>query len=103
MASVAAHDPWVKMGESPWDGHHPPMYVAWHIRTSEGESATSFNKNVHNYVFHQESSTTVVPLYLAATRSAKHICPMAFRDLEDDLPIYISSNRRVRLEHTQLA
>lgn len=103
MASVAAHDPWVNSEEASWDGHHPPQYVAWHIRTSEGESATSFNKNVHNYVFHQERSTTVVPLYLAATNSARRLCPRAFQGLEGDLPVYISSNRRVVFYHAQLS
>ena len=79
----------------PWEGHQPPQYVAWHVRTSEGESTTSFNKNVHLHVFHKESPTTVVPLYVAAMKKAEKLCPWAVVPEKEGTPIYISSNRQV--------
>lgn len=103
MESMAVHDPWVTDESASQSGHRPTKYAAWHIRTSDGESAKSFKPGKHRYVFDQESSTTVFPLFLAATKSAEDDCTSGNPGDEHGTPIYVSSNRRAWRQHISLA
>ncbi|CAN0267678.1 unnamed protein product, partial [Hapterophycus canaliculatus] len=88
MESLAANSPWAQP-----DGGRKD-YVAWHIRTSDGESARSFKPNVHTYIFHGQSSSDVCPLYLTATAEAEEACRQLFPGGVQDMPIFISSNSK---------
>ena len=94
MESMAAANPWIANSESSRGDHHPMKYVAWHIRTSHGETAVSFKTDVHKYIFHGERSETISLRFLAATKAAEDGCPVRFPGGENDTLIYISSNRR---------
>eukprot|EP00904_Undaria_pinnatifida_P003340 jgi/Undpi1/13006/HiC_scaffold_7.g02670.m1 len=66
MSSLQEHSPWgMVMGDAGMH-HHPTEYIAWHIRTSEGETATSYDPKVHPHVL-EEPASAVCPAYLAAT------------------------------------
>eukprot|EP00752_Nemacystus_decipiens_P012206 g10821.t1 len=94
VQSMAAQNPWAaNQGTTP-DDYHPMKYVAWHIRTSDGESASSFNADLHKYVFHGQRSDNVSSLYLAATKSAEDECPSVYPGSERGTPVYISSNSK---------
>lgn len=95
MQSMAAHRAWVATndGAPRDDDYHPTKYVAWHIRTSDGETARSYNSDVHRYIFNGQGSETILPLFLTATKVAEDECPSVFPGGEHDTPIYISSNR----------
>ncbi|CAM9261505.1 unnamed protein product [Ectocarpus sp. 13 AM-2016] len=90
MASLEAHNPWTSHGFGP----RPKDYVAWHIRTSDGESKMSFLPDVHRYIFHGQSSTTVFPIFQSATDAAKNMCPRVFHEDVPMTPVYISSNSK---------
>lgn len=91
---MAAHSPWENAGAA-WGTTASSVYVGWHIRTSEGESARSFDPNVNRYIFHGQPSSTVFPLYLSAMDEAAGRCPEMLPGGIRDMPVYISSNRRV--------
>lgn len=70
------------------------MYNAWHIRTSDGESEGSFRPDKHtSYIFHNQASTRICPLYLSTVEALTTACPDLFAENGLDVPIYISSNR----------
>ncbi|CAN0245335.1 unnamed protein product [Scytosiphon promiscuus] len=88
MRSLEASSPWADHDSRPQD------YVAWHIRTSDGESARSFKPDVHTYIFNGQSSADVCPLYLAATVAAEEACRDLFPGGVQAMPIFISSNSK---------
>ncbi|CAN0352336.1 unnamed protein product [Ectocarpus sp. 6 AP-2014] len=90
MASLRAHNPWTPSGFGPL----PKDYVAWHIRTSDGESKEGFNPDVHTYVFHGQSPNTVFPIFQFATKMAEKKCPKIFHEDTQKMPVYISSNSK---------
>ncbi|CAN0174499.1 unnamed protein product, partial [Ectocarpus sp. 6 AP-2014] len=90
MASLEAHNPWTSSAFGP----RPKDYVAWHIRTSDGETTKSFRPDVHTYIFHGQSSTTVFPFFLAAADTAEKMCPLIFHEDTPKMPVYISSNSK---------
>eukprot|EP00903_Cladosiphon_okamuranus_P020134 g18487.t1 len=90
IQSKAAHSPWIATDGTPRDDLHPTKYVAWHIRTSDGETSSSFSPETHRYIFHGQRSEEVFPMFLAATEGSEYRCPSAFPGGEHDTPIYIS-------------
>ncbi|CAM9969505.1 unnamed protein product [Scytosiphon promiscuus] len=88
MRSLAANSPWADHDSRPKD------YVAWHIRTSDGENAGSFKPDVHTYIFDGQSSTDVCPRYLAATVAVENACQDLFPGGVQAMPIFISSNSK---------
>ncbi|CAM9203762.1 unnamed protein product [Ectocarpus sp. 13 AM-2016] len=91
VASLEAHNPWTPAGFGP----RPTEYVAWHIRTSDGESMRSFKPDKHTYIFHGQSSTTVLPDFLSATGTAEKMCPKIFHQDLSKMPVFISSNSKI--------
>ncbi|CAM9663168.1 unnamed protein product [Ectocarpus fasciculatus] len=86
MNSMEAHTPWVTAGDSPRTRAH---YHAWHIRTSEGETARSFT--VQRYIFDKVASAQICPMFVSTRETSKEACPSRFSG--KDSPVYISSNR----------
>lgn len=62
-------------------------YIAWHIRTADGETSRSYNPNIHKYIVTEESSS-VCPSYVETTSHEEQKCTTL-----KDLPIFISSTR----------
>ena len=95
MSSLQEHSPWgMVMGDAGMH-HHPTEYIAWHIRTSEGETATSYDPKVHPHVL-EEPASAVCPAYLAATGDlveAAQTCRRPHALGGSDEIVYISSNR----------
>lgn len=85
MELMQEYNPW---GSTP----HPAKYMAWHIRTPDGETTNSYNPKLHTYIT-QEPSEIVCGAYLRAFVDAKEGCPSQFED--DTTVVYISSNRCV--------
>lgn len=92
VASLKTHSPWGARGNS---SAVTAPYVAWHIRTSEGETKSSFSATKHRYIFNQQPSSAVFPQFLAATRNAEGRCSEVHPHSIQDMPVFISSNRRV--------
>ncbi|CAB1104555.1 unnamed protein product [Ectocarpus sp. CCAP 1310/34] len=90
MASLDANNPWTPAGF----GSRPAEYVAWHIRTSNGETKESFSPDVHQYIFNGQTSAAVFPLFLSATSFAEKACPKLYHDNIPIMPVYISSNSK---------
>ena len=99
MQSMAAQSPWIVPDGMPPDAAaaavDPTTYVAWHIRTSSGETSNSFNATRHRYIFHDQRAEDVFPPFLTATVGGEDHCPSVFPGGGHDVPIYISSNRQV--------
>lgn len=78
-------------------GAHPDtaQYIAWHIRTADGETAASFNPKVHTHVSLQDSAV-VCPAYLAKTEEAAAVCPGHVFERISEMPVYIATNRWAR-------
>lgn len=95
MASLEQHSPWGKGSDPSGERHQTAEYIAWHIRTADGETATSYKPEIHRYVI-QEPSSDVCPTYLMAMEDALHvteICHASLRSRLAEVPIYVSSNR----------
>ncbi|CAM9634372.1 unnamed protein product, partial [Hapterophycus canaliculatus] len=92
MASLAEQRSWMQPGDSSGLAPQPRDYVAWHIRTSVGESERSFKPGVHKHVFHNQPSSIVCALYFWATDQAEAACRNKLPGDFENLPIYISSN-----------
>eukprot|EP00903_Cladosiphon_okamuranus_P009201 g8787.t1 len=90
------HRPWAKAAlATPEQPSTPPgsvKYVAWQIRTTDGESATSYKPKVHNYIFDHVPSTEVCRWYFAATEEALGACRSGSG--VDSMPIFVSSNSK---------
>ena len=95
IASLAEYRPWGVADDAAGHRLQTPEYVAWHIRTAEGETAKSYTPSKHLYVI-QEPSSDVCPAYLVAQEEAlqltKTCCPSLSAHADDKL-VYISSNR----------
>ena len=97
LKSLEEHRPWTQAtGATPEQLRDPPenpKYIAWQIRTSDGESATSYKPDVHTHVFDHVPSTEVCPWFFTAMEEALGSC----RDESerDAMPIFVSSNRSV--------
>ncbi|CAN0105350.1 unnamed protein product, partial [Scytosiphon promiscuus] len=90
MATMDAHSPWDAKKAL---GLHRD-YNAWHIRTSDGESETSFKGNP--YIFDGQKSADICPLYLSTMDIVKAACPALVPggDTNGETPVYISSNSK---------
>lgn len=62
-------------------------YIAWHIRTADGETSKSYDPKIHRYIVTEESSS-VCPAYVEAMSQEEEKCA----ELKD-LPIFITSTR----------
>lgn len=95
LKSLEAHRPWPEAAcatpEQPRVPQENVKYVAWQIRTSEGESTDSFKPLVHTYIFDRVPSTEVCPWYFTATKEAIGACRLGSDG--DVMPIFVSSNR----------
>lgn len=95
ITSLEEHSPWGSGNDESAQRHQTAEYVAWHIRTADGETARSYNADVHKYVI-QEPSSDVCPTYLVALDEALQLTKTCRTSLsvhtEDEL-VYISSNR----------
>ncbi|CAN0008770.1 unnamed protein product [Ectocarpus fasciculatus] len=89
MRSLEVYNPWRVEGSSM---SRFQKYIAFQIRTTEGETAGSFDPKIHTYIFNNLQSTAVCSWYFAATEEAKGACPAAFDAGEGDMPLFISSN-----------
>ncbi|CAM9750176.1 unnamed protein product [Ectocarpus sp. 13 AM-2016] len=89
MRSLEVYNPWRAEGSSM---SRFQKYIAFQIRTTEGETAGSFDPKIHTYIFNNLRSTVVCNWYFAATEEAKGTCPAAFSADEGDVPLFISSN-----------
>lgn len=76
---------------SPWSERRPDKYVGWHIRTSHGETNTSWSPDVHKYIL-QESAEVICPAFETATEAVRMACHDPFAD---DIGIFISSTRYI--------
>lgn len=95
MDSMEEHSPWQAVGGDSARLTNRTEYIAWHIRTSEGETVKSYLPDVHRYVI-QEPATVVCPTYMVATEDviqAVYKCPSSHGMDIEALPVYISSNR----------
>ena len=95
MASLEEYTPWGVVKDTAGPSHQHAEYVAWHIRTPDGETAGSYDATVHKYVI-EEPSTVVCPSYLEALEDALQLtktCRPSLSDHADDELVYISSNR----------
>ncbi|CAM9095195.1 unnamed protein product [Scytosiphon promiscuus] len=92
MMSMAEHSGWMQPADSSGLAFRRKDYVAWHIRTSVGETERSFDPAVHKHVFHKKPSSMVCSLYFSATDEAKETCRGLFPSGVGNLPIYVSSN-----------
>eukprot|EP00903_Cladosiphon_okamuranus_P021167 g19443.t1 len=93
MSIMQPHGPWrsnldssTKAGSS--------RYIAWHIRTSDGDTARSFKVAKHRYIFHNQPSAKVCPLYISTLDSSRDMLPTLFAENGDVVPIYVSSNSK---------
>eukprot|EP00904_Undaria_pinnatifida_P001892 jgi/Undpi1/11703/HiC_scaffold_36.g13998.m1 len=96
MDSMEEHSPWKAVGGESARLTNRTEYIAWHIRTSEGETAKSYLPDVHRYVI-QEPATVVCPTYMVATEDviqAVYKCPSSHGMDIEALPVYISSNSK---------
>ncbi|CAM9133912.1 unnamed protein product [Scytosiphon promiscuus] len=92
MASMAAHSPWGSTLNTFGTHRH---YNAWHIRTSDGETETSFHPTSHKYIFHGYGAADVCPYFLSTVDRVKHACPsLASGPDGGNIPVYISSNSK---------
>lgn len=95
MASLEQHLPWGMVSDASEPRRQPAEYVAWHIRTSDGETVKSYNEAVHIYVV-QEPSSDVCPAYRAAMEEALQLTRSCHSSLPyhaaDEL-VYVSTNR----------
>lgn len=95
VASLEQFSPWGVASDETGPRHQSVDYVAWHIRTSDGETARSYSPARHKYVI-QEPSSDVCPTYLVASQDALELAKTCRASLSvhagDDL-VYISSNR----------
>lgn len=95
IASLEEHSPWAKAKGTPGLHHQAPEYIAWHIRTTDGETTHSYVPAVHKYVI-QEQSSEVCPTYREAMNDALQLarnCSGSISIDADDELVYISSNR----------
>eukprot|EP00752_Nemacystus_decipiens_P006570 g5916.t1 len=93
MSIMEPHDPWrSNMDSSTKAGSS--RYIAWHIRTSDGDTARSFKAAKHRYIFHNQPSTKVCPLYISTLDSARAMHPVLFQESDGVVPIYVSSNSK---------
>lgn len=95
IASLEEHSPWGTISDASKPRHQSAEYVAWHIRTPDGETAKSYDANIHRYVI-QEPSSAVCPTYFTALAEALQLtkrCRASLSVHEDDELVYISSNR----------
>lgn len=90
MKSLEEHRPWA---EANLDTPENVEYVAWQIRTTDGESDTSYKPDRHKYIFDHVPSTEVCGWYFAATDVAFGVCPGVSDGTP--MPIFVSSNRCV--------
>ncbi|CAM9134536.1 unnamed protein product [Ectocarpus sp. 6 AP-2014] len=67
-------------------------YITWHIRTSDGDTARSFKASKHRYIFHNQLSTKVCPLYISKLDASRAMHPVLFAENGGVVPIYVSSN-----------
>ena len=90
LKSLEEHRPWTQAAGATLES---AKYVAWHIRTSDGESPSSFEPEVHQHVFDRVPSTEVCPWFFTAMQNPIGKC----RDgsTGDAMPIFVSSNRSV--------
>lgn len=95
ITSLEEHSPWGAVKDEARPRHQNAEYVAWHIRTPDGETARSYNETVHKYVL-QEPSSEVCPTYLVALEDALQLtnaCRASLSVYAEDELVYISSNR----------
>eukprot|EP00903_Cladosiphon_okamuranus_P009883 g9388.t1 len=92
VSSIEAHSPWhgplhgiVEAGDMP--------YSAWHIRTSDGETADSFTAERNVYIFHNQSPADVCPLFISTKETVRSTCPHISDTDGFPMPVFISSNR----------
>lgn len=64
-------------------------YSAWHIRTSEGETARSFSRDRHPYIFNGQPPDTVCALFT----SSKDLIRASCHGHGENAQVFISSNR----------
>ena len=95
IASLEQYSPWGAASDAAQHRHQNVEYIAWHIRTADGETAKSYEPTIHKYVI-QEPSSDVCPTFLAAQEAALHLvetCRASLSVPADDELVYISSNR----------
>lgn len=95
MAQLERHSPWGGMSDASGPRYQTAEYIAWHIRTSDGETAQSYAPIAHKYVV-QETSSYVCPTYLAAMEDALQLTEICHSSMPSDAAaelVYISSNR----------
>lgn len=96
--SLQEHRQWTETALATPEQPSAPLenakYVAWQIRTTDGESATSYKPKVHTYIFDHVPSTEVCRWFFTAMEEALGAC----RSGSDghSMPIFVSSNRSVR-------
>lgn len=97
LKSLETHRPWTEAAlatpEQPRDPRENEKYVAWQIRTTDGESSVSYVPQVHKYIFDHVPSTEVCPWYFTAMEEALGACRGGSDG--DAMPIFVSSNRCV--------
>lgn len=93
MSTMGPYDPWSSSGGSSTKAGSS-SYIAWHIRTSDGDTARSFKAAKHRYIFHNQSSAKVCPLYVSTLDASRRMYPPLFAENGDVVPVYVSSNRQ---------
>ena len=95
IASLEQHSPWGMLHDQTGRHHQAVEYIAWHIRTPEGETDKSYLPTVNKYVL-QEPSSDVCPTYIAAMGDALQLTKTCHESLPvqaNDELVYVSSNR----------
>lgn len=97
LKSLEAHRPWTGAAAAAPDQPHilpeDVKYIAWQIRTTDGESADSFKPHVHKYIFDRVASTEVCPWFFMAMEEVLGACRSGLNG--EAMPIFVSSNRSV--------
>lgn len=83
----------VKHSPFPYQHNVNSPYIAWHVRTSHGETAMSYDPIKHPYVL-QDPPEVVCPAFADATAVIQQACEGA-DVVTNNATVYMSSNRCV--------
>lgn len=92
VSSIEAHSPWEGALHG-FGGARGMPYSAWHIRTSEGETAGSYLPDRNVYIFNNQAPAKVCPLFISTKETVRAACPRLSAGQGRPMPVFISSNR----------
>lgn len=97
MAQLEEHRPRALTVGTASGQRRPATYVAWHIRTAEGER--SFDPRRYRHIL-KEPSTVVCPVYLSLSELATRRCTGVLTEGMAALPVFVATTRYCVLSET---